>query len=208
MQQAEQVYERQIAGKDQFGHVKLFLEPSERGAGFIFENKVADSVIPAQFIGDIESGIRDSMEAGVIAGYKMEDIKAVLIGGSFNENKSIDVAYRIAANQAFREAVRNASPLLMEPLMKLEVVTPDEYTGDIINDLNSRRGKIENIDMRGQLKIIDGVVPLSEVFGYATSIRSMSQGRASHTLQFSQYEIVPQNVTENIIARMRGSIYN
>ncbi|PKL36118.1 MAG: elongation factor G [Spirochaetae bacterium HGW-Spirochaetae-1] len=206
--QAEQVYERQIAGKDQFGHVKLFLEPSERGAGFIFENKVADSVIPAQFIGDIESGIRDSMEAGVIAGYKMEDIKAVLIGGSFNENKSVDVAYRIAANQAFREAVRNASPLLMEPLMKLEVVTPDEYTGDIINDLNSRRGKIENIDMRGQLKIIDGVVPLSEVFGYATSIRSMSQGRASHTLQFSQYEIVPQNVTENIIARMRGSIYN
>jgi len=201
---AEYKYEKQIGGKDQYAHVKISIEPADPGNGFIFENEIKPMLIPDEFIKDIEVGFRDSMESGVLAGYKMDDVKAVLTGGSYRENDSTDVAFRIAANMALKEAVRKASPALMEPLMKLEVVTPDEYSGDIINDINSRRGKIENIDYRGRLKVVESRIPLSETFGYATSVRSMSQGRASHTLQFSHYEIVPVEVTNGIVARMSG----
>jgi len=197
-------YEKQIAGKDQFGHVKIKIEPSGKGEGFVFENKLPPGNIPEEFFSDIEGGLSDGMQAGVIAGYKMDDIKVTLVDGSFDENSSIGTAYRIAAGMAFREGAKKASPALMEPVMKLEIVSPDEYTGDIINDLNSRRGKIEGIDIRAELKVVDAVVPLSEMFGYATSIRSMSQGRASHTLQFSHYDRVPGTITDNIVARMSG----
>ncbi|MCP4137145.1 MAG: elongation factor G [bacterium] len=203
---SEEIYEKQIAGKDQFGQVKIEMKPSKSGAGFVFENKLSSPDIPEEFIKDVEAGLRDAMEAGVIAGYKMDDIEVSLIGGAYRENDSIDIAYRIAANMALREGTRKAEPGLMEPVMKLEVVTPDEYSGDIIADINSRRGKIDNIDFRGELKIIDTYIPLSEVFSYANSIRSMSQGRASHTLQYSHYELVPKTITDNIVARMTGAI--
>jgi elongation factor G len=201
---SEYKYEKQIGGKDQFGHVVIRIGPGEPGSGFIFNNELKAVEIPAEYIKDIEAGLSDAMQAGIIAGYKMDDITAALTGGSYNENTSVNMAYRIAANVALKEGARKAGPALMEPIMKLEVVCPDEYTGDIINDINSRRGRIESFNIRGELKVIDAFVPLSEVFGYATSIRSMSQGRATHTLQVSHYEIVPKEVTERIIGRITG----
>jgi len=200
-------YERQIGGKNQYAGVSIYIEPAGPGAGFIFENALKGEDVPEEFIDDIRSGFEDSMTAGLLAGYKMDDIKAVLTGGAFRENESVDVAYRIAANYCLKEAVRKASPTLMEPIMKLELVCPEEYMGDIINDMNSRRGKIESINIRGKQKVVDALVPLSEMFGYATSVRSMSQGRALPTLQFSHYEAVPDEITDKIIGRIRGSIY-
>jgi elongation factor G len=202
--ESEYKYERQIGGKDQFGHVVIRIGPGKPGSGFVFKNELHGDEIPADFIKDIQSGLEDAMQAGIIAGYKMDDVAAALTGGSYNENSSAGTAYRIAANIALKEGARKAAPALMEPIMKLEVVCPDEYTGDIINDINSRRGRIENINIRADLKVIDAFVPLSEVFGYATSVRSMSQGRATHTLQVSHYEIVPKEVTDRIIGRITG----
>jgi len=202
--QSEYTYEKQIAGKDQYGHVIIELEPLKPGSGFIFENKTNGIDIPEQFIPSIENGIIGSMEGGVVAGYKVMDVKVSLIGGSFDDNASVDVAYRIAATMAFRDGAKKADPALLEPIMKLEIISPDEYTGDIINDVNSRRGRIEGIDMVGALKSIHAVVPLSEMFGYATSLRSMSQGRATNSLEFSHYEVVPAVVMEKLIGRMTG----
>ncbi len=200
-------YERQVAGKEQFGHVKLDIEPALPGTGLIFENGVKSGEIPENLIPFIESGVKDAMGSGVIAGYKMDDIKVTLSGGSYNEAISVDVAYRIAAAQALRDGAKKAAPSLMEPVMKLEIVVPDEFTGDVINDVNGRRGRIESIDIRGSLKVIDAFVPLSEVFGYATSVRSMSQGRASHTLKFFRFELVPKEVMDKLVARMMGTSY-
>ncbi len=201
---SEYRYEKQIAGKDQYGHVAIHIAPGEPGSGFVFHNGLKGGDIPEEFISDIEAGLNDAMQSGVLAGYRMDDIKAELIGGSYNEASSVPSAYRIAAAMALREGARRAAPTLMEPVMKLEVVCPDEHTGDVINDINSRRGRIEGIDMRGNLKVIDAFVPLSEVFGYATSVRSMSQGRATHTLQVSHYEAVPREITERIVGRISG----
>jgi len=203
----ENRYERQIGGKNQFGHVVLVLEPGKPGTGIQFENRLQAGVLPDAFIPVIESGVRDAMEAGVLAGYRMVDIKTTLTGGSYNEADSVDVAYRIAATMAVKDGARKAEPTLLEPIMKLEVVVPDEYMGDIISDINSRRGKIDGIDMQGQLRVIDAHVPLSEVFGYATGVRSLSQGRASHTLQFSHYDQVPKTITDTIVARLTGRLY-
>ncbi len=205
--ESEYRYERQIGGKDQFGHVVIRMEPGQAGTGLVFKNQLRGDEIPIAFIKDVEAGLGDAMQAGVIAGYKMDDVAVSLIGGSYNEAASIPMAYRIAANTAFKEGARKAGPALMEPIMKLEVVCPDEYTGDVINDINSRRGRIDNINIRGMLKVVDAFVPLSEVFGYATSVRSMSQGRATHTLQVSHYEIVPKEITDRIIGRMSGIYY-
>ncbi len=203
--EAEHVYEKQIGGKDQFGHVALRIEPGKPGSGLVVNNQLAGADVPPEFFKDIEAGITDSMQGGVLAGYRMDDITVTATGGSWND-RSVDTAYRIAANMALKEAARKASPTLMEPIMKLEVVSPDEYTGDVINDLNSRRGKIEHIGFRGELKVIEARVPLAETFGYATSVRSMSQGRATHTLQFSHYESVPKEVMDRIIGRITGAI--
>ena len=201
---AEHTYERQIGGKDNYGHVKVAVAPAGSGRGFVFRNSLASGLIPDMMLKAIEDGLMDSMQGGVIAGYKMDDVMVTLVEAKYNDLKSTDVAYRIAANMAFKDAVREAKPFLMEPIMKLEVVSPDEYTGDVINDLNSRRGKIENIDMRGQLKVIDALIPLSEAFGYATAVRSMSQGRANHTLQFSHYDLVPESVMNRILGGYNG----
>ncbi len=204
--ESEHRYERQIAGKDQFGHVVLEMVPLKPGTGFRFCSRLKGKEIPDEFIASIESGARDAMEAGVLAGYKMVDIEVNLIGGSYVDSSSIESAYRIAANMAVREGARKGEPTLLEPIMKLEVVVPEEYMGDVINDINSRRGKVDGINLQGNLRVIEAHVPLSEVFGYATAVRSLSQGRASHTLQFDHYDIVPQNITENIVGRLMGRI--
>ncbi|PKL19251.1 MAG: elongation factor G [Spirochaetae bacterium HGW-Spirochaetae-5] len=203
---SEHVYDKQIGGKDNFGHVKIIIEPSESGKGFIFKNNLSPDAIPEVFIKSIEAGLNDSMMGGVIAGYKMEDITVTLIKAEFNELKSTELAYRIAANMALKDGVREARPFLMEPVMKLEIVSPEDYTGEIINDLNSRRGKIENIDFKGNLKVVDALIPLSEAFGYATAVRSMSQGRATHTLQYSHYDLVPESVMNRILGKMSGLV--
>ncbi len=202
----EHRYERVVGGKNQFGHVVLEMEPRAPGTGMVFENRAGGETIPAVLVPHVESGVRDAMEAGVLAGYKMVDVGVALAGGSFQETDSVDVAYRIAANMAVKDGARRAEPALLEPIMKLEIVVPDEYMGDIINDINSRRGRIEKIDMRKGIRVIDAFVPLSEVFGYATGLRSLSQGRASHTLQFHHYDVVPRNITENILGRLMGRI--
>jgi elongation factor G len=204
---SEHTYIRQIAGKDQYGHVVIEMEPLKPGSGFIFENRLKSGVLPEQLITAINDGLLDSMEGGVIAGYKMVDVKVSLLDSAFIDGQSVDVAYRIAANIALKDGARKADPALMEPIMKLEVVSPDEYTGDIINDINSRRGRIEGIDMNGKLKSIHAMVPLSEMFGYATSLRSLSQGRASQTLQFSHFDLVPPSVMDALVARMSGRIF-
>ena len=204
---AEHTFEREIAGKMQYGHVEVEVEPMEPGSGFHFENELKDAQITGEFIEAIEDGFRDAMMSCVIAGYELMNIKATLKNARYKEGESAANAYRIAAGIALKEGVEKAEPTLLEPIMELEVVVPDEYTGEVINDLNSRRGKIDSIDMRGQLKVIDATVPMSEVFGYATSVRSLSQGRASHSLQFSHYDLVPRNVMEQILARFTGRYY-
>jgi elongation factor G len=203
---SEHIYEKQIGGKDNFGHVKISIEPSESGKGFIFKSNISAESIPKIFIDSIQAGLTDSMMSGVIAGYKMEDITVTLLKADYNELKSSELAYRIAANMALKDGAREAKPFLMEPIMKLEIVSPEEYTGDIINDLNSRRGKIENIDFKGNLKVLDALIPLSEAFGYATAVRSMSQGRATHTLQYSHYDLVPESIMTRILGRFSGLI--
>jgi len=200
---ADTIYENQIAGKNQHGHVRISITPSDAGKGFIFEKKSLGE-IPEMYLKNIESGFLDGMQAGVIAGYKMDDVTVYLEGGTYVDGESNETAYRIAANMALKDAVRDGKPALMEPIMSLEVVSPDEYTGDIINDINTRRGKIESIDFRGDLKVVKAKIPLSETFGYATSVRSMSQGRASHTLQFDHYEVVPETIMESIVGKMSG----
>ncbi len=201
---AEHVYDRQIGGKDNYGHVKVTVAPAGAGKGFVFNNSIEPGLVPDVILRAIEGGLTDSMQGGVIAGYKMDDVMVTLVEARYNELKSTEMAYRIAANMAFKDAVRDANPFLMEPIMKLEVVSPDEYTGDVINDLNSRRGRVEHIDYRGQLKVIDALIPLSEAFGYATAVRSMSQGRANHTLQYSHYDLVPEAVMNRILGRISG----
>ncbi len=204
---AEEVYEKQIGGKENYGHVKVSVAPSKPGEGFVFVNKLSGSEMPPSYVKEIESGFIDSMQGGVLAGYKVDDIAVVLLKADYHELKSTEMGCRIAANIALKEAFRKASPTLMEPVMKLEIVCPDEYTGDIISDLSSRRGRIENFDFRGDLKVIDALIPLSETFGYATVIRSMSQGRATHTLQYSHYENVPESIMNRILGRISGLFY-
>ena len=204
---AEQVYERTVSGVDQYGYVKIEIEPAEEGDGLIFENKVFNDLIPSEIYDAVEAGLGDGMQAGTLAGYKLEDISVKLVDIKYDENKSVDIAYRIASSMALREAIKKGEPTLMEPVMALEIVSPEEYTGDIISDLNSRRGRVGAIDIRNNLKVIEAMVPMAEVFGYTTAIRSMSQGRASQTLQFSHYEKVPKVIMDQLIAKLSGAYY-
>ncbi len=204
----DHVFEKNIAGKDHLAHVIIEVEPAKPGSGFIFNNLIKNDAIPQQYIAEIESSLKDAMQTGVIAGYLMDNIRVSLVGGSYDEHKSSDIAYKISANMAFKDAVRKASPTLMEPLMKLEVVTPDEYTGDIINDINSRRGKIDSISMLARFKVVKSLVPLDELFGYAAGVRSLSQGKASYSMQFSHYENMPHEIAEKIMMRISGAIFH
>lgn len=195
---------RQSGGRGQYGHVWLEIEPLEPGSGFEFENKIVGGVVPKEYIPAVGKGIEEAMQNGVMAGYPMVDIKATLYDGSYHDVDSSEMAFKIAGSMGFKEGASKAKPVLLEPIMKVEVVTPEDYMGDIIGDLNSRRGRIQSMGDRSNAKLIDAEVPLAEMFGYATTVRSMSQGRATYTMQFDHYEEVPGNVAQEVIARVKG----
>ena len=195
---------KQTGGRGQYGHVWIELQPGGRGSGFEFVNEIKGAIIPKRYIPYVESGVREAMESGVLAGYPLVDIKATLYDGSFHEVDSSDIAFRIAGSMALKNGVRRAKPILLEPVMKMEVVTPEEFMGDILGDLNSRRGQVASIDSRGATKIIRCFIPLAETFGYATDLRSLSQGRATYVMEFHRYEELPQNLAEQLIVKVGG----
>ncbi|NMB38838.1 MAG: elongation factor G [Firmicutes bacterium] len=195
---AEGKFIRQSGGRGQYGHVVFELEPLDAGSGFEFVNKIVGGVVPKEFIGPVETGVKEAMLSGVVAGYPMVDIRVTLVDGSYHEVDSSEVAFKIAGSIGFKEGAQKASPAILEPFMKVEVVTPEEYMGDVIGDLNARRGKIEGIDSRGNTQTIRALIPLSEMFGYATDLRSQTQGRATYSMKFSHYEPVPAGISEAI----------
>jgi len=195
---------RQSGGRGQYGHVVINLEPVEAGHGFVFEDMIVGGVIPKEYIGSVEAGVKGALENGVLAGYPVVDVKVELIDGSYHEVDSSEMAFKIAASMAFKAAVERAKPILLEPIMDVEVVTPAEYMGDVVGDLNSRRGKVGGMMQRNDAQLIGASVPLAEMFGYATTMRSLSQGRAVYSMQFSHYAEVPKSKADEIISRIRG----
>ncbi len=197
---------RQTGGRGQFGHAKIEIEPlpPEEGQKFEFINRVVGGKVPREYIPSVERGIREAMDNGPLAGYEVEGVRAALVDGSFHQVDSSEIAFKIAGSMAFKDAMKSAAPVLMEPIMDLEIVVPEGYMGDVIADMNSRRGRIENLDTRDGLKIINGRVPLAAMFGYATDLRSVTQGRANFTMHFKCYERVPKTITDEIVLRVRG----
>jgi len=206
-QRAEKVvgkFVRQTGGRGQYGHVVINLEPGEPGSGFVFEDKIVGGVIPREYIGPTEQGIREALESGILAGYPVIDVKVELIDGSYHDVDSSEMAFKIAGSMAVKEGVRRAKPVLLEPIMDVEVVTPADYMGDIIGDLSSRRGKVGGMTERAGARVIGASVPLGEMFGYSTTLRSMSQGRAVYTMQFAHYDEVPKSKAEEILSANGG----
>ena len=195
----ETKYSRQTGGKGQYGHVKIHVEPNESGKGYEFENKVVGGAIPKEYIPAVDAGIRGAMLSGTVAGYPVVDVKVTLYDGSYHEVDSSEMAFKIAGSMAFKEAMRKADPVLLEPIMKVSVIVPDEYLGTVIGDLTSRRGQIQGMEPRGGVQAIAAAVPLSEMFGYATTLRSRTQGRGQYTMQPSHYTEVPKSIQEKII---------
>jgi elongation factor G len=202
--EGEGQYSRQAGGKGLYGHCVLHLEPLGRGRGFEFVDKTRGGVIPREFVSDIENGVREAMEGGIVAGYPVTDLRAALVGGSYHEVDSTPVAYKIAATLAFRQAAKKAGPVILEPVMSLEIVAPDDYLGDIVGDINARRGKIEGMEMRSGSRVIRIHVPLAGMFGYATTLRTLTQGRGVFAMEFAQYDRTPAGVQEEIVARIEG----
>ena len=202
--EAEGKYIRQTGGSGHYGHVKLRIDPNEMGKGFEFINEIKSGSVPREFFKPIEQGIKQAMEGGVLAGYELVDIKVTLYDGSYHEVDSDEMAFKIAASMGFKEAARKASPVLLEPVMSVEVVVPEDYMGVIIGDLNSRRGRIEGIEHRAGSQVIKSLVPLAEMFGYATHMRSSTQGRATYSMHFAHYDEAPRAVTEEIVAKVQG----
>jgi elongation factor G len=201
----EEKYARQTGGRGQYGHAVLEIEPGEPGSGFEFVNKIVGGVIPKEYIPAVEKGVKEAMEGGILAGYELVDIKVKLVFGSYHEVDSSEMAFKIAGSIAFKEAAKKASPVLLEPVMKVEIVSPEEYMGSITGDLSSRRGRIEGMNSRPGTQIITSMVPLAEMFGYETDLRSMTQGRAASTMHFARYEEAPKSVSEEIIAKVQGT---
>ncbi|MGI6129435.1 MAG: elongation factor G [bacterium] len=195
---------RQSGGRGQYGDVWLEVEPLKRGEGFAFQSKIVGGVVPKDYIPAVEAGAREAAENGVIAGYPLIDVGVTLYDGSYHEVDSSEMAFKIAGSMGFKNAVAQANPVLLEPMMKVEVLVPEEYMGDVIGDLNSRRGRIEGMDQRNGVQVINAVVPLAEMFGYATDLRSRTQGRGNYTMQFYEYAEVPKNLMEKIVARTQG----
>ena len=202
--EAEGKFVRQSGGHGQYGHCWLKLEPQEPGEGFSFENKVVGGAIPKEFIKPIEDGVKQAMEAGVVAGYPMVDIKAAVFDGSFHEVDSSEAAFKVAGSMAFRNGAEKANPVLLEPYVKVEVTVPEEYMGDVIGDLNSRRGRIDGMEARNGSQVITGFVPLSEMFGYSTDLRSKTQGRGNYSMEVAYYDEVPKNIADKIVAKNKG----
>ncbi|MBH0200113.1 MAG: elongation factor G [Nitrospira sp.] len=202
--EAESKYIKQTGGRGQYGHVVLSVEPSESGKGFEFVNKIVGGVIPKEFIPAVEKGVRERLDAGVIAGYPLRDVRVTLTYGSYHDVDSNEMAFKIAGSMAFAEACKKADPVLLEPIMKVEVLVPQEFMGDVIGNLNGRRGKVQGMKVRAGAQAIDASVPLSEMFGYATDLRSRTQGRATYSMEFDRYDQVPRQISETIIAKYRG----
>ncbi len=203
--EAEGKYIRQTGGKGQYGHAKIYLDPQPPGTGYEFVNDVTGGSVPKEFIKPIDQGIREALEGGILAGYPMVDVKATLYDGSYHDVDSNEMAFKIAGSMAFKEAARKASPVLLEPVMAVEVVTPEDYAGTIMGDLSSRRGRIEGMEHRAGSQVIKAIVPLAEMFGYATHMRSSTQGRAEYSMHFARYEEAPRSVAEEIIAKVQGT---
>ncbi len=197
-------YVRQTGGRGQYGHVKLRIAPRKPGEGFEFVNEIVGGVVPREFIKPVEEGVREALSSGVLAGYPVDDVSVTLYDGSYHEVDSSELAFKIAGSMGFKEAARRANPVLLEPVMRVEVVVPEEYMGDIMGDLTGRRGRITSMEARGGTQIVNARVPLSEMFGYATDLRSRTQGRATYTMHFDRYEQAPQNVSEEVVARIQG----
>ena len=204
VEKVEGKFIRQSGGKGQYGHVVINMEPAEPGQGYVFEDKIVGGVIPREYIGPVEQGIKEALETGVLAGYPVVDIKVQLIYGSYHDVDSSEMAFKIAGSMAFKEAAKRAHPVILEPMMNVEVVCPDAYMGDILGDLSARRGKIGGMTQRGEAQVIEASVPLSEMFGYSTKLRSQSQGRAVYSMEFSHYEEVPKSKAEEIINKVKG----
>ncbi|MDH5542966.1 MAG: elongation factor G [Nitrospinota bacterium] len=195
---------RQSGGRGQYGHVWLIVEPTEVGVGYQFENKIVGGSIPKEYIPAVDKGVKEALDSGIIAGFPMIDVKVTLFDGSYHDVDSSEMAFKIAGSMGVKAGAKKAKPVLLEPIMDVEVVTPDTYMGDVVGDLSSRRGKVQEMTERGNAKVIRAEVPLAEMFGYATDVRSMSQGRATYTMQFKNYQEVPKNIGEEIIAKYSG----
>ncbi|MEE8251260.1 MAG: elongation factor G [Gemmatimonadales bacterium] len=195
---------RQTGGRGQYGHVVLNVEPGEQGQGFVFEDKIVGGVVPREYIGAVEKGVKEALDNGLLAGYPIVDVKVELVHGSYHNVDSSEMAFKIAGSIGLKEAIQRADPVLLEPIMDVEVVTPADYLGDVIGDLNSRRGKVGGMIQRGKGHVIGASVPLAEMFGYTTSLRSSTQGRAAYSMQFSHYSVVPQSKAEEIISKVKG----
>ncbi len=204
--EAEGKYIRQSGGKGQYGHVWLKVEPMERGKGFEFVNQIKGGVIPQEFISSVEKGTKEALERGILANYPISDLKVTLFDGSFHEVDSSDFAFKIAASMAFQDAAKKAQPVILEPIMKLEVTVPENFLGDVIGDINSKRGRIEQMNERLGLRIVDSLVPLSEMFGYATNLRSFTEGRGTFNMEFHSYQEVPRNIAEEIISKRKPTV--
>jgi elongation factor G len=204
VEKVEQRYVRQTGGRGQYGHVVISLEPTGPGGGYEFVDEIRGGVIPREYIPAVDAGIQEAMEGGVLAGYPLVDVRARLTYGSYHDVDSSEMAFKIAGSMAFKEAARRAKPQLLEPVAAVEVVTAEEYMGDVIGDLSSRRGKIGGMEQRGNSQVINATVPIAEMFGYATDLRSRTQGRATYTMQFDSYQAVPESISQEIIARVRG----
>jgi elongation factor G len=196
---------RQTGGRGQYGHVVINMAPSEPGGGYTFENLIVGGAVPREYVPAVDEGIQEAMNTGVLAGYPMVDIQVALIDGSFHEVDSSDMAFKIAGSLAFKNAAQKAHPVLLEPIVAVEVVTPAEFMGDVIGDLNSRRGHVSGMEPRGTAQVINATVPLSMMFGYATDLRSATQGRATYSMQFTHYAEVPASIATEIVARVRGA---
>jgi elongation factor G len=194
---------RQTGGKGQYGHVVLRAEPGAKGTGYEFVDKIVGGTIPREYMRAIDHGIRETLETGIYAGYPMVDVRAIVHDGSYHEVDSSEMAFKIAASMAIKDAVAKASPVVLEPMMEVEVTMPEEFMGDVIGDLNSRRGQIEGMDPRGSTQVVRASVPLSEMFGYATDLRSMTQGRASYSMELSHYAEVPANLAAELVAKSK-----
>ena len=197
-------YVKQTGGKGQYGHVVIDLEPTGPGGGYEFINKITGGRIPTEYIPSVDQGVQEAMASGVLAGYPVVDVRVTLTDGSYHEVDSSEMAFKIAGSMAFKNAARKAKPALLEPIFDIEVVTPEEYMGDVIGDLSGRRGRIEEMDQRGQDRIVKAQVPLAEMFGYATELRSRTQGRATHSMQFDSYQEVPKSIADDVVAAVRG----
>jgi elongation factor G len=197
-------HKKQTGGSGQFAEVTVTLEPLGPGGGYEFADKITGGRVPKEYIPAVDAGIQQSLAAGVLAGYPTVDVRFTLTDGKYHDVDSSEMAFKIAGSMVFKEAVRKAKPVLLEPIMSVEVVTPEDYMGDVIGDLNSRRGRVGGMDQRGNSHVIKGHVPLSEMFGYATDLRSRTQGRATYTMQFDSYQQMPNSVQEEIVTRVRG----